>query len=93
MLPRVLPKLSATCDNFGKDFAEPVALLIGPSYQKSCKKLPVIQHVGLHHRVTNKFQLYYIKNQLYATLAVLFISHCKITLHVSDAFCVHHQEY
>ena len=37
--------------------------------------------------------LYYIKNQLDATLAVLFISHCKITLHVSDAFCVHHQEY
>ena len=37
--------------------------------------------------------VYYIKNQLDATLAVLFISHCKITLHVSDAFCVHHQEY
>ena len=37
--------------------------------------------------------LYYIKNQLEATLEVLFISHCKITLHVSDAFCVHHQEY
>ena len=37
--------------------------------------------------------LYYIKNQQGATLAVLFISHCKITLHVSDAFCVHHQEY
>ena len=37
--------------------------------------------------------LYYIKNQLDATLAVLFISHCKIILHVSDAFCVHHQEY
>ena len=37
--------------------------------------------------------LYYIKNQLDATLAVLFISHCKITLHVSDAFCIHHQEY
>ena len=36
---------------------------------------------------------YYIKNQRDATLAVLFISHCKITLHVSDAFCVHHQEY
>ena len=32
--------------------------------------------------------LYYIKNQQDATLAVLFISHCKITLHVSDAFCV-----
>ena len=31
--------------------------------------------------------LYYIKNQQDATLAVLFISHCKITLHVSDAFC------
>ena len=37
--------------------------------------------------------LYYIKNQQDATLAVLFISHCKITVHVSDAFCVHHQEY
>ena len=37
--------------------------------------------------------LYYINNQLDATLAVLFISHCKITLHVLDAFCVHHQEY
>ena len=37
--------------------------------------------------------LYYIKNQQDATLAVLFISHSKITLHVSDAFCVHHQEY
>ena len=37
--------------------------------------------------------LYYIKNQQDATLAVLFISNCKITLRVSDAFCVHHQEY
>jgi hypothetical protein len=35
---------------------------------------------------------YYIKNQQDATLAVLFISHCKITVHVSDASCVHHQE-
>jgi len=35
--------------------------------------------------------LYYIKNQQDATLAVLFISNCKITLHVSEAFCVHHQ--
>jgi hypothetical protein len=23
----------------------------------------------------------------------MFISHCKITLHVLDTFCVHHQEY
>ena len=37
--------------------------------------------------------LYYIKNQQDATLAVLFISKFKTTLHVSDAFCVHHQEY
>jgi len=37
--------------------------------------------------------LYYIKNQQDETLAVSFISHCKITLHVSDTFCVHHQEY
>ena len=29
--------------------------------------------------------LYYIKNQQDATLEVLFISNCKITLHVSDA--------
>ena len=29
--------------------------------------------------------LYYIKNQLDATLAVLLIMHCKITLHVSEA--------
>ena len=36
---------------------------------------------------------YYIRNQQEATLAVSFISHCKITLHVSDAFCVHHKEY
>ena len=54
-------------------------------------------------RVTGKFHfmfdfpciisLYYTKNQQDATLAVLFISNGKITLHVSDAFCVHHQEY
>ena len=36
---------------------------------------------------------YYMKNQQDATLAVLFISNCKITLHVSDAFYVHNQEY
>jgi len=35
--------------------------------------------------------LYYIENQQDATLAVLFISTCKITLHVSDASCVHHE--
>ena len=35
--------------------------------------------------------LRYIRNQQDATLAVSFISQCKITLHVSDAFCVHHQ--
>ena len=39
------------------------------------------------------FGIYYIKNQQDVTLAVLFISNCKITLHVSDAFCFHHQEY
>jgi hypothetical protein len=37
--------------------------------------------------------LYYVKNKRDATLAVLFISNCKITLHVSDALCAHHQEY
>ena len=37
--------------------------------------------------------LYYMKNQQDATLAVFFISNCKITLHVSEDFCFHHQEY
>jgi len=37
--------------------------------------------------------VYYIKNQQDASSAVLFITNCKITLQVSDAFCVHHQEY
>ena len=37
--------------------------------------------------------LYYISNQLDATLAVLFISNCKNTLHVSDVHRFHHQEY
>jgi len=32
-------------------------------------------------------------NQQNVTLAVLFISNCKITLHVSDASRIHHQEY
>ena len=36
--------------------------------------------------------LYNIKNQQDVTLAILFISTCKITLHVSDASRVHHQE-
>jgi len=29
--------------------------------------------------------------QLWAVL--FFINHCKFSLHVSDAFCAHHQEY
>jgi hypothetical protein len=37
--------------------------------------------------------LYYIRNQLDATLTVLFISNCKNTLHVPDVHRVHHQEY
>ena len=38
-------------------------------------------------------RLYYVKNQQDATLAVLFISNCKITVHVSDVHHVHHQQY
>ena len=38
-------------------------------------------------------RVYCIKKKQDATLAVLFINHCKITLHVSGAFYVHHQEY
>ena len=47
----------------------------------------------MKHQCHSYLKLYYIKNQQDATLAVLFISNCKITLHVSDAFCVHHQEH
>jgi len=36
--------------------------------------------------------LFLLKEELKLRV-VLFISNCKITLHVSDAFCVHHQEY
>ena len=54
-----------------------------------------IEHVAMYFMFVFPciITLYYTKNQLDATLAVLFISHCKTTLHVSDAFCVHHQEY
>ena len=37
--------------------------------------------------------LCYVRNQRNATLAVLFISNCKITLLISNDLCAHHQEY
>jgi len=37
-----------------------------------------------------RFEMLYQQD---VTLAVLFISNCKIILHVSDAFCAYHQEY
>ena len=40
------------------------------------------------YKESNKI-LYYVRNQQDATLAVSFISHCKITLHVSDAFWIY----
>ena len=52
-----------------------------------------ISWVGVVYILYVIYYIYYMKNQQDATLAVLFISQCKITLHVSDAFCVHHQEY
>ena len=55
--------------------------------------MPIHSYVSQHVKLLTALSVYYVKNQLDATLAVLFISHCKITLHVSDAFCVHHQEY
>jgi hypothetical protein len=45
------------------------------------------------HKKQRLLLLYYVNNQQDAALAVLLISHCKITLQVSDAFCAHHQEY
>ena len=52
----------------------------------------------LYPFVTNVFLFvildsYYVRNQLDATFAVLFINNCKSTLHVSDVHSVHHQEY
>ena len=49
--------------------------------------------VGNGYESSGKNLLYYTKNQLDATLAVLIISNCKSTLHVSGAFCAHLQEY
>jgi uncharacterized protein with PQ loop repeat len=51
---------------------------------------PIIRFFAI---LQTHLKIYYTKNQQDATLAVLFISNCKITLHVSDAYCVHHQEY
>jgi hypothetical protein len=39
--------------------------------------------ISLFYQITNVMQL----------LAVVFILLCKVTLHVSGAFCTHHQEY
>ena len=47
----------------------------------------------LYEYIHLPFGLYYIRNQRDATLAVLFINSCKNTLHVSDVYRVHHQEY
>ena len=51
--------------------------------------------IQTHRHALRMFDAYthYRRNQQDATLAVLFISNCKITLHVSDASRVHHQEY
>ena len=44
------------------------------------------KHFQVCYSISKCFvSLYYIKNQQDATLAVLFINHCKITLRVSDA--------
>ena len=51
-----------------------------------------IMNLLIHMNIVSMCLQYYIKNQQDATLAVLFISKCEITLHVSDSFCVHHQE-
>jgi len=40
---------------------------------------------GIGRIIKNFVVIYYIKNQQDATLAVLFINNCKITLHVSEA--------
>ena len=59
------------------------------------RKQATATKIGIYstHSPRSSVHLYYIKNQQDATLAVLFISNCKFTLHVSDAFCAHHQEY
>jgi hypothetical protein len=49
-------------------------------FKKSSNEICVL----LDYYAASSGDLYYIKNQQDATLAVLFISHCKITLHVSE---------
>ena len=58
----------------------------------NCSEIQVCPKV-LNKFIVSGLILCYKKNQQDATLAVLFISNCKITLHVSDVFCFHHQEY
>ena len=77
------------------------ALLHNDKYFLKIYKVTSKKYVQTHKKVYRYFMfvfpciitLYYIKNKQDTTLAVLFISHCKITQHVSDTFCVHHQEY
>ena len=46
-----------------------------------------------YYPLDNNLDIYYIKNKRDATLAVWFINNCMNTLHVSDAYRLHHQEY
>ena len=58
-----------------------------------CSSSYLIINSDIRSSLNSNFEYILYKEPTDATLAVLFISHCKITLHVSDAFCVHHQEY
>ena len=55
--------------------------------------IQLVETLPVNTKIPCVISLYYIKNQQDATLAVLFISNCNITLHVSDASRVNHQEY
>ena len=75
--------------NISEDGTDSGMLIVTITIRKRSVLLSVsiLYLVFVHH----KYILY--KETTDATLAVLFISNCKITLHVSDTFCVHHQEY
>jgi uncharacterized membrane protein YhfC len=72
-------------------YADVLVLLAEEATVLQAEEATVLQ--GMFDRLFEIGSIYYTRNQLDATLAVLFINNCKNTLHVSDVHRVHHQEY
>ena len=74
----------------GVESKRPIVYSVDIADSRSCRSMLLMYFMFEFPCIIS---LYYIKNQQDAPLAVLFISNCKITLHVSGSFCAHHQEY